>query len=173
MSYYIIETRFIDANSGDDKYVDEHYFDITIQAGRTNMSKEERVEGWLGTSNDWIRHAHGEYETVDAARTVLLTDLLDGDYRDISDEIDSSDREECGIIERYKPGRYCPWGAEATQNWVYDGIQEAITAETTDEQIEVLVEQYMEEGRREVDAELDSDAIQRMMEARRSQLRSH
>lgn len=41
---------------------------VTSAPGRGNMSPHpEIVNGWLGTTNDWRRDAHGEFETVEAA----------------------------------------------------------------------------------------------------------
>jgi hypothetical protein len=32
------------------------------------MSREIRTSGWLGTTNDWAKYAHGEFNTIEEAR---------------------------------------------------------------------------------------------------------
>ena len=46
---------------------------VTSEPGLTNMSGEPRITGWLGTTNNWHRSAHGEYETVAAALAAAET----------------------------------------------------------------------------------------------------
>lgn len=55
---------------------------ITSTPGRMNMSRRSLIEGWLGTTNDWYRYAHGEYPTEDEAQAKaeeLFGKLYDGD----------------------------------------------------------------------------------------------
>lgn len=47
---------------------DSEVMSICTEPGRTNQSREVRVEGWLGTTNDTSRRAHGEFVTVEEAR---------------------------------------------------------------------------------------------------------
>lgn len=68
--YYIITNEWIGprdfSTDGADKYGVE--IDIATEPGRTNMSNEPCIEGWLGTTSDWHRAAHGAFETLEAAR---------------------------------------------------------------------------------------------------------
>lgn len=72
MTYYVIETTYVGPNqhSTNDaqNILDGDYVDIDLVPGKTNMSHEERTNGWLGATNDVSRTAHGEYETLDEAR---------------------------------------------------------------------------------------------------------
>ena len=65
--YYVIEVEYVGCN---DTVADPmaHRVEICTEIPRTNMSGEPRADGWLGTSNDWSRHARGCYETLEAAR---------------------------------------------------------------------------------------------------------
>jgi len=48
--------------------------EIHTRPGRTNMSREERTDGWLGTTNDTAEHALGEFETIKEARAAIAAD---------------------------------------------------------------------------------------------------
>jgi hypothetical protein len=49
---------------------------VDTRPGRTNLSGEERTEGWLGTTNDVAAHALGAFEVV-SVRTRTLRDGRD------------------------------------------------------------------------------------------------
>ena len=73
--YYVIEKEFVgpvDFNTGYDKIINGHYFEVRDEPGRKNMSKEIAVGApddpiWLGTSNDWAEYARGDYATEEDA----------------------------------------------------------------------------------------------------------
>ena len=73
--FYVIEKEFVghaDFNTGYDKIINGHYFEVRPEPGRKNMSREVAIGSssepvWLGTTNDWSAYARGEYETEDAA----------------------------------------------------------------------------------------------------------
>ena len=77
MKYYIIENDYVGPNRAGHELTTPAY---TIQTtpGRTNMSHEERINGWLGTTNDWHVAAHGEYSdaagVIEFFRRLGLTD---------------------------------------------------------------------------------------------------
>jgi hypothetical protein len=64
MPYYITSSEYIGPNH---PKVDTCITIMTVP-GRTNVSREVRLAGWLGTTNDHSCYAHGEFETIDAAR---------------------------------------------------------------------------------------------------------
>lgn len=68
--YYLIENDYVGPNSNDERYwgAKGHYLAISEEPGRKNMSKEPCSDGWLGTTNDWSQHAHGEFETLAEAK---------------------------------------------------------------------------------------------------------
>lgn len=85
--------------------------------GRTNQSREERVEGWLGTTNDWYEYAHGAYETVEEARDAAAR-LAGGVVYDAASEDCEHDAAE-GIVARwYDADRRAEYWEAA--EWLYD-----------------------------------------------------
>jgi len=78
--YYVIEKEFVgsaDFNTGYDKLVNGHYFVVTDEQGRKNLSGEpvsgSRTEPvWLGTSGDWSSYARGEYLIEEAAVSAAI-----------------------------------------------------------------------------------------------------
>ncbi len=78
--YYVIEKEFVgsaDFNTGYDKLVNGHYFVVTDEQGRKNLSGEpvsgSRTEPvWLGTSGDWSSYARGDYLTEEAAVSAAI-----------------------------------------------------------------------------------------------------
>ena len=70
--YYIIERQYSGPNAEylatDRKnIVDGHQYVVQSEPGVTSMSHEPRTSGWLGTTCGWSEHAHGAYETEEAA----------------------------------------------------------------------------------------------------------
>jgi hypothetical protein len=64
--FYVIESNYVGPDMGRRR---EHTAWIALSPGSTNQSGAERTEGWLGTTNDIVRTACGEFETIEAART--------------------------------------------------------------------------------------------------------
>ena len=78
--FYVIEKEFVghaDFGTGYDKLVNGHYFVVTDEQGRKNLSGEpvsgSRTEPvWLGTSGDWSSYARGDYLTEEAAVSAAI-----------------------------------------------------------------------------------------------------
>lgn len=132
--FYLIETNY--AGPSPDQNADADEVRIQTEPGRTNLSHEERTEGWLGTTNDWAAYARGEYETEQAARAAI--EDLYGECREVELEAYMDD----GVVAVFKLGKYEPMNREATGNWIYSGLECDVTADTTDEQLEALIEEY-------------------------------
>lgn len=164
--YYVIETDYVGPNHDQAQYYDADTWVISTSPATTNMSREVRTEGWCGTTNDWYVHAHGEFPTLDAARAAI-TERFGDDLREIDpDEVDAHDGD---IVEAYKPGQYQPWCPEATSAWVAGG-GDAITAETTDEQIAALAVEY-ESIANSDGLSLHAETVIKDLTARRDELR--
>jgi hypothetical protein len=58
--FYLIKREDVGPNGMDEDPI----YEIHNAPGRTNSSREERTEGWLGTTNDISRHALGEFDSV-------------------------------------------------------------------------------------------------------------
>lgn len=70
--FYLLSSDYVGPNerhSDGNIRGDSEVMSICTEPGRTNQSHEVRVDGWLGTTNDTSRSAHGEFETVEEART--------------------------------------------------------------------------------------------------------
>jgi len=79
MSYYVIETNYTGPNRfsvNDAKNIlDGQFYQIFTTPQKTNMSHEERIDGWLGATNDWSRTAHGEFATIAAAQSFIGNEI--------------------------------------------------------------------------------------------------
>lgn len=164
---YIIETNYVGPNQTQDKYVDVDKIEISTSPAITNSSNEERIEGWCGTTNDWAVYAHGEYATIEEARTAVTEKF--GDVRDTDANGDSFESYDEDVVEVYKPGKYEIMSSEATAEWAYESIQSDIDANTTDERIARLVAEY-EAAANDDGYTLDSD-LEYLMQERRQELR--
>jgi hypothetical protein len=142
--FYVIENKYTGPNQDQDQYADVDTIVISTTPAVTNSSNEERTDGWCGTTNDWAVYAHGEYETIEAARAAIAEQFGDVRDRDANwDEFESMDDD---VVEVFKPGKYEPMCKEAVADWSYETAKEEITAETTDEEIAGMVDEYESEA---------------------------
>lgn len=169
--YYVIESKYVGPNQDQAQYCDVDTIGIYTTPGKTNMSREVKLEGWLGTTNDWSEYAHGEYETVEAAEAAIrakwehVRDTTPGGDSFLS--VAQYPDDEC--VALFKPGQYDQMSSEATGDWCYEGLQTDITADTTDARIAELAKEY-EAAANSEGYTLDSN-ITRFMENRRQELR--
>ena len=172
MPYYIIEDQYIGPNYTT-KDINNHHFLITTVPGRTNMSREERTSGWLGTTHDYYRYAHGEYDTLDDAREAL--DEMTGDeYRLVEEDSDAfweltPDGEVIKPIEVRRVGKYEELSVADSCDECYSLYNE-ITDQTTDEEIDKLVDSTVEFYREEYQSLLNEEAVREMLIERRDEL---
>lgn len=160
--YYIISSEYLGPNKPG-----WHIVTVETEPGKTNMSHEERTKGYLGTSNDVRQYAHGAYETEDeacAAALALAEIGAPGSQKIGSSEYDST------VIAVYRVG-YERWNADGSQAWVYPGMHEDINADTTDKQIQELVDNYEKILNEEHGGTLDYYAVYDMMSDYRDKLR--
>lgn len=165
--YYIIETNYVGPNRTHDQYVDVDRIDISTSPAMTNLSHVERTEGWCGTTNGWSVYAHGEYDTIDAARAAIAEKF--GDVRNSNPDGDSFESDDDDVVETYKVGRFAPMSRLDTADWAYQGILSDIEADTTDERIDELVAEYEAEAN-SIGYALHSD-LKAIMQERRQELR--
>ena len=114
MKYYIEEIRYSGPDGRTDKYIDFDRFEVTTQPTRTNMTREICLDGYLGTSNDVSRYAHGVYDSL-AAAEYAVQNLLGAACR--CDDEPSDDR---GVLAVYRPGCLPPVPDEALGIWLQD-----------------------------------------------------
>ncbi|WP_419606789.1 hypothetical protein [Thiolapillus sp.] len=133
MKFYIEEVRYCGPNSQDEKYIDFDRFEITIAPPRTNASNEIRVNGWLGTSNDVARYAHGVYESLADAEGAV-EHMLGHEYRRArGDSLPPG-----SIASVYHPGRVPPVTDEFLGLWL-DTVE--VPADADDEHLARLAEE--------------------------------
>ena len=122
------------------EHSDAQVYRIQTVPGTTNMSREERTEGWLGTTNDWMELAHGAFLTEGEARDAIK-ERCRGAWRELEcdsyqcENLDPDSMDQI-VIARYKPGRYEP--CTDSVEWCWD-LLGSLKPGTTDEQIEQLL----------------------------------
>jgi hypothetical protein len=163
--YYVIKSSYVGPNP--QQHLNADTIGIYTVPGRTNSSREIRTDGWLGTTNDWSEHAHGEFETIEDARAEIMSM---GPCRPADSEWAESDydQNEMGCVELYSEGQYEALNAEESAQWCYYG-RSNITAETTDDEIVEMVDDDENFANGE-GLTLDLDAVMKMYTSRRDEL---
>lgn len=164
--YYVIETNYVGPNQSQEQYIDINTIGISTSPAITNSSHEKRIEGWCGTTNDWDIYAHGEYATIEEARTAIANKF--GEVRDCDAHGDSFNSDDEDVVKIFKPGKYVPMSKHATADWAYESIQTDIKADTTDEHIAKLVAEYEADANKD-GYTLDSN-LKNFMQERRQEL---
>lgn len=142
--FYVIENKYTGPNQDQDQYADVDTIVISSAPAVTNLSIEERTEGWCGTTNDWAVYAHGEYETIEAARAAIAEKF--GYVRDRDPNWDEFESMDDDVIEVFKPGKFSPMSREAVVMWSYEAAKEDVEADTTDEEIAGMVSEYEDDA---------------------------
>lgn len=172
--YYVIETSCVNSNQSDTTTIE-----ICESPAHKNMSGEVCINGWAGTTNNWSVDAHGEYETVEAARASINKQF--GEVRDADNNGESFEPNRMDAVEVYKLGKYTPMSAAESEDWVYPAMETDINIATSDEKLAELavsyeamandegyalsdvadtLEKYRDEKREEIDADIfDDDAV--------------
>lgn len=110
---------------------------IQDHPGTTNQSGEEKISGWLGTTNGCYESAHGEFPSLaDAQKYVQKT------WPGVS-LLEEYEREP-GEIEAYQDTREV-W---AIDDYAYDYARENISASTTDDEIKKLAAEVESEAKK-------------------------
>lgn len=142
--YYLITSSYVGPNPDDECFVDYDTIEIHTTPAITNMNRQECLEGWCGTTNDISIYAHGEYATLEAARDALIS--KHGKVRQIDKDDDDWPYDDPEVLEVYKFGEYPAEALERTESWAYEIIDETITADTSDAEIDSLVESLERES---------------------------
>lgn len=164
--YYVTTTTYVGPNPA--QHVDEDKV-IVRTVPQLNTDGYVCTDGWCGTWYDWAVHAYGEYETLPEAEAAIAEKI--GAVR----AIDWADWSEEGIedetlVYMYKIGKYAAVGPKATRDYCAEGVWQDIKSDTTDEQIAEYVAEYQSDARMD-GYELDEDALTKMMEKRRKELK--
>lgn len=155
--FYLIVSEYVGPNKLDSTGAiigDSAVASITTECGRTNMSREKRSNGWLGTTNDNSVTAHGEFDTIDEARGAAATLGYTQPYEPDENEYDSA------VVEQWvsESAARDQWDAG---NWFLNGLGSAgtcaaygITADTTDDELAAAADVAETEAIDEQNAEL-------------------
>jgi predicted DNA-binding protein YlxM (UPF0122 family) len=95
---------------------------VQTSPGRKNLSGEECVKGWLGTSNDWHQDACGEFASLEEAQEEMTR-------RGFTEVVDNEDYLDEGILEvrRTKNGVREQWRAD---HWLRNAMSAQQIAES-------------------------------------------
>ena len=127
--YYVIEERDVTKTDNHTRFV------IQATPGKKNMSGETCLRGWLGQSGDISRYACGRYNTLEDARVYVGTQL----ENPMMIEDEHSDDE----VWIGKP----VLDEAETREFLAESMEQDITPDTTDAELEELVEEYNEAAR--------------------------
>lgn len=152
-TYYLIEEQYVGPNKKDSTgaWIGDtwHAMHIMTEPGRTNMSHQEKIDGWLGTTNDWCRDAHGAYASLEAARAETHRRGFTEGHKDEDEALDDNYVESWISAEADKE----QWDAEDwLQGVTYPARDRSsvsidtltITHDTTDDELSAMAEQIEE-----------------------------
>jgi len=129
--FYVIETEYVGPNQ--DQHIDDDVIRIQAEPERGNMSNEIVLDGWCGTTNDWAVYAHGSYDTEQEAEDFIRRDF--GDVRDVTNDVISGPN----VMAVFKQGIYTPMSRSESWDWIYNDIENEITADTTDDDLKIFL----------------------------------
>lgn len=156
--FYLIETQDVGPNEKDSRghwKGDTRTMQIHTEPGRTNMSHEIKTSGWLGTTNDWYSAAHGEFDTLEAARAEAHRRGFTAENPLSDDDQHWDDEMNPVIVEVWITPEAArdQWDAG---DWFINGLgcdgtrtEYGITAMTTDDELDVIIEKAEAEARAE------------------------
>lgn len=159
--YYIVMTEYVGPNPQEN--LDSDVIDIRTSPARKNMSGEICVNGWCGTTNDWSCTAHGEYPSIEEAISAIEEKF--GEVRECDAESESDNPD---VVKAYKQGKFIPMSRRETAGWLWEAMKEDIVADTTDDQLENLGEEYEKSANEEG---MTLEYIQDILEEYRQKLR--
>jgi len=64
MKYYLISSEY----AGTDAEGESQIMRIETKPGVTNLGRKIKINGWLGMSDSMVKYAHGEFDSLEAAR---------------------------------------------------------------------------------------------------------
>lgn len=126
--FYVIESiNTMSQGNQDDRVV------IANEPARTNLGNVVRTEGWCGTTDDISVTARGEYGSIEEARAFIKAHYSEG-VREMDDFYDEGET----VVASFLIGRYEKLDQDATSEYVWDELDERITAQSTDQEIEAI-----------------------------------
>lgn len=132
--YYVVATEYVGPNAS--QHVDDNTIEIYNTPAVGNMHHQPIITGWCGTTDDWAVFAHGEYDSEAAARAYIEQEWPK------CREQEKDPLVEDDAVASFKPGEYEQWSQEQVADWIYEAIEESISASTTDAEIDAMVQKW-------------------------------
>lgn len=139
--YYLIEHRYV-GSWKDDLIADADA--ITIRTIPAEKDGQPCTEGACDASEDWEKTAHGEYDSLEAAREAMAR--IFGKVRDQDEAGQPFEHHGEGIVAVYHPGEFKPMSSSEANHYLLDQANYVIDKDTTDEEIAELVKEYEQEA---------------------------
>lgn len=130
--FYVIETDNIN------KPDEPEFFEISSYPAITNMSHEEKIQGWLGTTGNLWSYAHGIFNSIEDARAFIKSRMSNAIQLDL-DELDDEDTIEIWGIDPESIWDVADW----YENIDLDDLE--IDENTPESEIEKIAERLEEE----------------------------
>ena len=141
---YIMREVYAGPNPED--HLNDDRWLIQLTPPKTNSSREVKLHGWLGTTNDWCRYAHGYFETASQA-VEFLYQHTEGDLRPGPEPLSPADVHD-GVLTVFLDGRYEILNKAQSADWAAPLLHE-VQIEWTDKDCEnwadILCEQALQE----------------------------
>ena len=132
--FYVVSSEYVGPNPGETP--EGTTMGIYRTPGKTNQSHEERIDGWLGTTNDVSETAHGEFETIEEARQYIQKyfgeDCRKTEFDAIFDEdeepdcVESSTEGKCAYMSRRDSVEFVETGGAIEGTETDDELKEAV-----------------------------------------------
>lgn len=162
MSFYVVKYEYVGPNQ--DEWLNLDHIVIQTEPATKYGSNEEVISGHVYTYNDVAHYAHGEYETLEEARA-----YIDSTWHARPNDDDLIGRGyHAGEIECFLIGERESMTAEWSREWCQDAGSE-ITKDTSDEDIEKLVKWLKTVALDEINQNLDTRAVTKMLIEERDQ----
>ena len=131
--YYVIERCYAGVNTDQNVNAD------TVQIWSEPPSDQE-LRCVIG---DWSTHLWGEFETIKEARKHIKENF---ETRESDEHADLCCR---GVLAVYLLGEYEEMTRDATADWIYAALEESISADSDDDDIDAFIEEMESFANRE------------------------
>ncbi len=142
MMYYVVEYQNYSPEALRVGSKSADYCEIRTEPARTNLSREEVVDGWLGQTNDINRNAQGGFATIEEARAKCAELGYTGyDYPGCPDPGESF---EAPVVEAYHVAGQ-EWDVADWMQY-YDPADDGLCADSTKEEIAKVADCIVKEA---------------------------
>lgn len=159
--YYVVEVCHTGINCDSAQWADFDRWEVTTEAPR-NSDGAVQLSGWLGTTQDISRTAHGVYDTEVSACAAIQRILSDAeigaDIDAVADlggppwlcaggwRIDVAPSPDPAVCVVYRPGEHEPLTRDALRLRIMDAIHEGIPPDDVHVEVQRLARELIAEG---------------------------